>query len=169
MKTMNIEDKTKIIVAKITTPFGIKGLAKIMSFMQTPEDIFTKQVFGQDGCNYNFKQYAKVKSNLFIAHINEIVDRTEIEKLGKMSFFIDKDKLKNLVDEDEFYSADLIGKAVYNPNKTNIGIIKNTYNFGAGDIIEIAFNNGEVKMYPFLKVYFPEINDEYMILQDSLT
>jgi 16S rRNA processing protein RimM len=154
-----------IIVAKITTPFGIKGLAKVTSFMQNPEEIFSNQLYGEDNTPYTLKHYAKKNNNSFIVYINDITDRTIIESLGKLNFYINKDTLSNL-EEDEFYAKDLIGRNVKNSKEITIGIIKDTYNFGAGDILEVRFENGSMKMYPFLKVYFPIIHNDYLLLED---
>ena len=155
-----------IIVAKISAPFGIKGLAKVISFMQNPEDIFSHQLYDQNNTPYKLTKYSTTNKNSFVAQINDITNRTIIESLGKINFYIDKKSLTQLND-DEFYALDLIGLKVKNTKHEDIGIVKNIYNFGAGDILEIEFNDGSMYMYPFLKVYFPQIEDKYVIFQDA--
>jgi 16S rRNA processing protein RimM len=39
-----------------------------------------------------------------------------------------------------------------------IGTIINLYNYGAGDIVEIEFNNKQKELFPFVDEYFPEID-----------
>ena len=156
-----------ISVAKINSPFGIKGLAKVMSFMQNPEDIFKYQLYSEDKTPYKLTKFSANNKNVFAVQINDISDRTIIESLGKLTFYVEKKSLSLLDSEDEFYVKDLIGRTLHNAKYENIGSITNVYNFGAGDILEVKFNDDSVQMYPFLKLYFPQIDDKYVVFQDA--
>ena len=48
-----------------------------------------------------------------------------------------------------------------------IGIIIDVANFGAGDIIEIRFNNDTEEMFPFTKEFFPEIGKDYVVFKNT--
>ena len=59
--------------------------------------------------------------------------------------------------EGEYYTGDLVGLAVRGAGGTEIGRVAGVYNFGAGDVVEIAFTEGSVEMYPFQAAFFPEV------------
>ena len=58
----------------------------------------------------------------------------------------------------EFYHADLIGLRVNDTDDKFIGTITALYNFGAGDLLEIASEKGSTLMLPFTKACVPKIN-----------
>ena len=37
------------------------------------------------------------------------------------------------------------------------------YNFGAGDIFEITFDDESIELFPFVKIYFPQITKDYVV------
>ena len=63
-----------------------------------------------------------------------------------------------MVEEDEFYYADLIGLAVLLTDGTSYGSVKAVQEFGAGDLIEIQLSDGTVSLLPFTRAIFPTVN-----------
>jgi 16S rRNA processing protein RimM len=61
-------------------------------------------------------------------------------------------------DTDEFYHADLIGLAVERATGESIGTVRAIYDFGAGDVLEIADETGALTMVPFTREAIPEID-----------
>ena len=72
--------------------------------------------------------------------------------------------LDNL-DEEEFYIEDLIGLNIKNKNET-IGKVIQVMNHGAGDILEIKFNNDATELFSFTKENFPsvDIKNKFLII-----
>ena len=52
---------------------------------------------------------------------------------------------------------------VFDIGRKPIGAIKNVFNFGAGDIIEIEFNNGQIELFPFTLEVFPQVGKGYVV------
>ena len=98
----------------------------------------------------NLKFVRKVKQNL-ICKIENILTRTDAEKLRGLKLFINRDNLSKLAD-DEFYQVDLIGFQVYNLNRESFGSVISFNDFGGGLLVEVKNNN---KMF-----YFPVIRSK---------
>ena len=66
----------------------------------------------------------------------------------------------------EFYIEDLKGLPVFSQftsvnsaeNSDNIGIITDIIEGGGGELAEIKLSNGEIRLIPFRKEFFPEID-----------
>jgi 16S rRNA processing protein RimM len=93
-----------------------------------------------------------------IASIEGIINRNEAELLKGKKLYIKKSSLKNLRDKEEFYHQDLLKLKVLNEEKKHIASVVGVYNFGAEDILEIAYENGDLEMIAFNKKNVPVIN-----------
>jgi 16S rRNA processing protein RimM len=60
--------------------------------------------------------------------------------------------------KDEFYIEDLKGLAVITENGEAIGEITDIIEGGGGELAEIKLSGGEIRLVPFMKEFFPEIN-----------
>src|SRR5690606_38366726 len=97
--------------------------------------------------------------NVVIAHIKGISDRNAAEALNGVSLFVDRARLPEPDDEDDFYHADLIGLDVRLDNGVSIGKVSALPNFGAGDLIEVRDSqSGDTYLYPFTKAVVPDVN-----------
>lgn len=139
-----------ILIGKVTTAHGVKGAVKIISFAENPEDIFNYRVFDKNGEVVKLKKIGVLSSGLFISQINEINDRNEAEKLRNFELYIEASDLKKLSD-NEIYINELIGAKVESNGK--FGKVMNVYNYGAGDIMEIKWEDGNSMDIPFVEPY----------------
>ncbi|NBO25122.1 MAG: 16S rRNA processing protein RimM, partial [Chlamydiae bacterium] len=87
----------------------------------------------------------------------------DAEKIAKTELFVNRDDFPNL-EEDEFYHVDLIGLNVINQEDVIVGKVKNIYDFGAGEMLEIEFlesnknlNLEKIETFAFKNEFFPEI------------
>ena len=94
---------------------------------------------------------------MFISQINDISDRNEAEKLRDFELFINRSDLEDLK-ENEFYINDLIGMTIKAENEN--GLVKNLYNYGAGDVLEIEWENGKNEDIPFNDNYIKNVDLE---------
>lgn len=159
---MIYQDKL-ILIGIISSPHGIKGDCIVKSFTGT--DIDKLLILNNKGEDLKFTVIRKNSKGDFICRFNDIKTRTEIEKLKGYKLFCLKSTFPKL-DEDEFYAEDLKGLNVVNTNLESIGIVLGTYNFGAGDIVEIKFNQEKIALFPFTKEFFPEITNDYIIFKN---
>lgn len=151
----------EILIGKITAPHGIKGAVKIISFAEKPIDIFKYNVFDKNNNIINIKRIGTLNNGMFISQIDNIKDRNEAEKLRNVELFINRSDLEELK-ENEFYIDDLIGMIVKSDKED--GLIKNVYNYGAGDVLEIEWKNKKNEDIPFNNNYIKSIDIENKII-----
>jgi len=148
-----------LIVGKILKPHGVRGMMKIISYMHKPEDIFTAKVFYklQNFIPIDLRVHQKLDDQNFICTSNNVLNRLEAEKLHSCYLFIEKSTLP-LPKQGEFYIEDLKKLTVVDEAGNKIGVVHDIYNFGAGDIIEISFDEGKLEMYSFNQDTFPNVD-----------
>ena len=144
-----MKDK-KICIAKIVSSHGIKGEVKIKTFLDDPNGITKfKNIFNKNGDKeFQIKGVRGRKNEFLIAKIKGCDDRNEADRLRGTEFYISRDELPE-TKKGQFYYNDLIGLLVVEDGK-EIGVVKNVYNFGAGDILEIKLNNQKQIDIPFV-------------------
>ena len=84
----------------------------------------------------------------WLAEVENIIDRTEAEKLRGTNLYINKTDLPDL-DEGENYVDDLIGLKAVDEKDTVIGKIIAFENFGASDLLEIKPDIGASFYLPY--------------------
>ena len=165
-----------IVIAKITSVHGIKGLVKIMSFSANPDDIlkYASKMFDGSERKYKLKiinQIPSKNNDLFIAQIDGIENRNQAELLTNTELFIKRSDLKKSKN-NEFYYIDLVGLEVWNNQQKKIGKVLAVNDFGAGGLVEIQFddqkyNKNQINNFTFTDQIFPEVNIEkgYLVFE----
>lgn len=151
---------TKILLAQIGSPHGIKGEVRVKPFGE-PEmlDQYGK-LETKDGKKFKIKRMRPQK-NMMVVKFEGVNTREEAEALNRVELFIDRAKLPELEEEDEFYIEDLIGMDVLNTSGEQLGTVLAVPNFGAGDMIEVKpTNSSSTYFLPFTKEVVPEIDFE---------
>lgn len=156
-----------ISVGKIITAHGLKGHVKIISYMQNPQDLFKHDLTDKLGKKINIGMLRQVSLDVFICQPAGAQSREDAESMLKIELFISSDSLTAL-SEDEFYIDQLKGMIVVDQNAKDIGIVVGVYNFGAGDILEIQFNNNQVEMFSFLHSIFPLIAEKITFIPPKI-
>ena len=150
----------KIFLGQIGAAHGIKGGVRIATHTQDPEAIGSYGPLDTDrpGLTITLSK-VRLQKNVVIAHIKGISDRNAAEALNGVSLFIDRDRLPEPEDEDDFYHADLIGLKARLADGSEIGEVMAVPNFGAGDLLEIRDpRSGDTYLYPFTKAVVPQVN-----------
>ena len=150
----------RILLGQIGAAHGIKGQVRIATHTQDPQAIGSYGPLETDrpGLTITLTK-VRLQKNVVIAHIKGISDRTAAEQLNGVSLFVDRSKLPEPDDEDDFYHADLIGLDARLDTGVTIGKVSAMPNFGAGDLIELRDpQSGDTYLYPFTKAVVPTIN-----------
>lgn len=158
----------KICLGYIAGVHGIKGEVKVKSFTENDRDIANYGVLeDQFGRQHEIKVVGHSKELLRVK-LKGVEDRNLAETLIGTQFFVSRDVLPKLEDEDEFYQADLIGlKVKLIDSEIIVGEVDGVYDFGAGDILDIKIiETGKSEMIPFTKAYVPvvDIKNGYIIV-----
>lgn len=131
---------------KILSAHGLDGSVHFFQFNPiSVGDILTDR----QGNSFTVK---KINIDKKIIKFNEIANRTEAENLKSTVLYKPKEKLS----DGEFYLSDLKGKKVTVLGKNNeFATIKNVLNFGAGDILELEYNE-KIVLIPFRNQFFDD-------------
>jgi 16S rRNA processing protein RimM len=149
----------RLLMGQIGAAHGIRGEVRITPYTQDPEDIAAYGPLETDrpGLVVTIANL-RVQKNVVIARIKGVADRNAAELLNGVSLYLDRDKLPDTGNEDDFYHADLLGLEARLEDGTVIGTVTAIPNFGAGDLIEIGDpRSGDTYLYPFTKAVVPDI------------
>lgn len=162
----------KILIAKITSPHGIKGEVNLTIFSSNIDNFENYQLSDQEGNSLKLKIITKKNSikinslgdSQVIARMENIIDRNLAENIRNLEIFTNRSEFKE-TNKNEFYIVDLIGLEVRDLEDQKIGIVKNVLHHGASPILEITFEknsipNGyeEVDSFAFTNDFFPSVD-----------
>src|SRR6185437_9642033 len=101
---------------------GIKGEVRIQSFTDDPMALagYGELSTNRPGLAVTIEA-ARTTTNVLIARLKGITDRTAAEKLNGVELYVDRAKLPEIADEDDFYLADLIGLDARLADGTSLG------------------------------------------------
>ncbi|MDZ5761955.1 Ribosome maturation factor RimM [Candidatus Cyrtobacter comes] len=146
MNSNNSQNEIEII-AKIHSPFGVKGLAKLINFAIPPESISKLSPLYSDSGDPFKIEFLFQKDKFSICKIEGITSREEVENLVGMELSAQTSKFQAITNSDEFYHSQLLGCKVL-LNENTLGYVEDIQNFGAGDLLLIN-DNGNSFYCPF--------------------
>jgi 16S rRNA processing protein RimM len=147
-----------VCVAKVAGAHGLQGTLKLRCFTENPADVAAYgPLFDQDGRRrFSLNIIGTTRAGV-LAQVSGITDRTAAEALCGLELFVPRAALPE-AGPDEFYHADLEGLAALRADGTRLGTVRGLDNYGAGDVIEIAGEDGQVLTLPFDRRTVPEID-----------
>lgn len=169
--SMAAPDK-KILMGKIGAAHGIKGEVRITPYTGDPEAIAGYGPLETDRPGLTITiETARLNKTVLVARLKGVHDRSAAEMLNGVSLYVDRDRLPDPEDEDDFYHADLIGLDARLDSGVTIGEVSALLNYGAGDLIEVRDpRSGDTFLYPFTKAVVPTIRvaDGFLIIAPPL-
>ena len=158
----------KLLLGRIGAAHGVRGEVRIQSFTEDPLAIATYGPLATNKPGLSITILAaRTTTNVLVARLEGVNDRTAAEKLNGVELYVDRDLLPETDDEDDFYHADLIGLRAQLEDGTLVGNVTAVPNFGAGDLLEVRDErSGDTYLYPFSKAVVPEVRlaDGYLVL-----
>jgi len=152
----------RIQLGVIGRAHGVRGLVRVTSHTADPADLTA------------YGPLSDVQGRLFtlrwksegVAEVTQVVngvavkvaDRTAAEKLTNTRLFIDRSSLPYPDDADEYYLADLIGLAAYDPAGNPLGTVVVVHDYGAGASLEIERAGASALIVPFIRVCVPSVD-----------
>lgn len=110
-------EQDRVVLGRITGPFGIRGWLKLASFTDPPEQILDYPVWRMDQPGGGVRELRPAEGRRqgkgLAVRIAGIADRNEAEALGRPELWVERRELPAL-GSGEFYRADLIGFEVVN-------------------------------------------------------
>jgi 16S rRNA processing protein RimM len=144
-----------VVVGQVAGAFGVKGEARVKSFTADPEACFSYgPLLDKDGAVILTPLKHRPLNDGFGVTTREQRQREEWEALKGTLLHVPRQAMP-AAKENEIYLADLIGMEVVHADGRNLGKVTDAYDFGAGDLIEIAPPSGPAFMLPFTEANFP--------------
>lgn len=153
------EKSNRILLGTIGAAHGIKGEVRVTSHTQDPEAIASYGPLdtNKPGLTITIES-ARLQKTVLIARLKGVRDRNAAELLNGTELYIDRARLPDPDDEDDFYHADLIGLDARLETGVSIGKVTALHNHGAGDILEVQDErSGDSFLFPFTKAVVPTI------------
>lgn len=149
-------------VAKILATHGLEGVVKLQSFCENPNDVFSYILYDSNKKEMFCRKVGLTsKKDIFLAKFDGINSVDEAKNYRNTILFAKKDDLGDN-DSSAIYINDLIGMSVISGDK--IGKIVEFSNYGAGDIVDIEWNNGKTESILFNKNIVKSFDKDKKIL-----
>ena len=150
--------KERICVGAIAGAHGVRGLVRVKSFTERPEDITAygplTDASGQRCFEISLTGHAR---DMLLARIAGVSDRDQAADLRGTRLYVARAALPD-PEADEFYHADLVGLRAETPEGVVLGQVSAVHTFGGNDVLEIAPDAGETILVPFTRQAVPEVD-----------
>ena len=157
-------EAARVCLGVVTGAHGVRGLVKIKSFTEVPEDLTAYGDLSDEAGRRRFAVTLKGKAKgALLAQIEGIEDREAAQALRGTKLMVERAALPAIKEPETFYYADLVGLAVEDPAGQPLGRVKAVMNHGAGDLLEIepAPEAGRATLLvPFTKAAVPRVDLE---------
>ena len=159
-------------MGRIGAAHGISGEVRIQSFTEEPLALkdYGPLSTSRPGLTIEIES-ARATTNVLVARLKGVRDRTAAEKLNGVELYVDRDRLPPPGEDDDFYHADLIGLNARLSDGAVLGKVIAIPNFGAGDLLEVRDErSGDTFLYPFTKAVVPEVHiaEGYLVVEVPL-
>lgn len=152
---------------KIVGVFGLKGELKVISDSTTNRFFKGSELY----LGRNIKSLtkvtitsARVHKGMYMVTINELYDINLVEKYVNQIFYIDREEMDDL-EENEYYFDDLIGLKIIDGNNNEYGEVVDVLDLPSSAVIEIKLKNDKKIMIPFVGVYINDVTKEYILIE----
>ena len=148
----------RICVGVVTGAQGVRGAVRIKSFTAAPEDVAAYGPVADEAGQRSFALRAVGRAKgVVIATIAGIADRDAAERLKGVRLYVARARLP-APGEEEYYHADLIGLAAVLRDGTVLGAVRAVHEYGAGDSLEVAREDGGTVLVPFTRAAVPAVD-----------
>jgi 16S rRNA processing protein RimM len=151
-----------ILVGVFGAPQGVSGEIRVKSFTGDPKAIgaYGPLADAKAGRVFAFERLRALKGDMLVVKVKGLETREAAAALAGVELFARRDRLPP-PSQDEFYYADLVGLEAVTATGEKLGRVVTVNNYGAGDILEIApEDGGETLLAPFTKAVAPVIDFE---------
>lgn len=151
--------RERVCLGAIAGAHGVRGLVKLKSFTEVPEAIAAYGPLTDEAGRRAFRLAVKgrVKDLLLVA-IEGVADREAAQALRGTRLYLERSRLPEPEDPEEFYVADLVGLAVENAAGERLGRVSFVADHGAGPVLEVTPDQGPVFDLPFVRAVVPTVD-----------
>ena len=147
-------------------PHGLRGYISIKFFNKHSKLLNEKDkiFFKNDLDNFLTIEAINYNSKNNLVKFFELSNRNEVKKFNNIDFYIDKNILPDL-SNDEHYFVDFLGCILFDQDKNRIGLVNDIAPIENNDILIVDTADGE-KMIPFAKdlIMFFDKDDKKLVM-----
>lgn len=160
-----------ISIAKILNFHGIKGEAKLGFSKGKEKQIASiEKVFILKDKNYKELNVLSVRFHKHFAIVKfaEFKTVNDVEEYKGCDIYLDKEKVEEFLDSDEFLISDLIGMDVFDEDGCLLGNITAIGENLANNLLSVKDNNGREHLVPFVKELVPvvDLNNNRVVINN---
>ncbi len=151
-----------VIVGAFGAPQGVRGEIRVRSFTGEAEAIgaYGALTDATRSRAFAFERLRPLKDGMLVVKVKGVDTREAAAALTGVEIFARRDRLPP-PEADEFYYDDLVGLEAVTREGQRLGRVASLMNYGAGDILEIAAEDGgEALLLPFTKAVVPVVDFE---------
>jgi 16S rRNA processing protein RimM len=153
--------KNPVLMATIGAAQGLRGEVRAKSYTTEPDALGDYgNLHAEDGRVFEILDIREQKG-MAIVRFKGVNDRNAAEALRGLDLYIERDNLPDeLLDDDEFYYADLEGLEAFDAEGKTYGLIAGIFDFGAGDLLELKAPGKRPMLIPFSEASVLDIDLE---------
>jgi 16S rRNA processing protein RimM len=141
-----------VIMGRVAAAYGIRGWVKIQPYTETVESLmgFRSWWLGKEGGPWREVEvkHCEVRGKALAAELPDSPDRNAAERLRGLLVAVPRASLPRQ-NSDEFYWSDLVGLAVVNVDKVQLGTVSHLVETGANQVLSVTGDMGEI-LIPFV-------------------
>ena len=151
----------RIALAAVAGAHGVKGELRLKLFSDSVESLSRHEKLYVGGAERRLLAI-RDGGKTAVARFEGVGDRGAAEALRGSLVEIERDALP-VLEEGEYYHADLIGLTAWDLDGKAIGKVVAVENYGAGDLLEIELESGKRSLIPF-REGIADLQDSRIIL-----
>ncbi len=157
----------RVLVARVNSAHGIRGLVKVQSFTANPDDFATYEVLVDENNNpLNFQIVGEAKS-MFLVQFDQVNTRNQAEELKGLNIYTSRESLGEL-DDEEFFLNDLVGLNIIDENNKKYGLVDKVVNYGSCDLLQVKTSNNKSFLVPMTeeKIKLIDFDNDQIIVNN---
>ena len=147
-----MKNDKNVFVGKVSSPHGIKGWVKVISYTDPLENILSYKEwflpFEEGNKSFSIED-SRIQGKKIIAKLHGIEDRDSAEDLKNKEILVSRIDLPKL-EENTFYWNDLLDLPVLDQKGKQIGKVDSLFETGSNDVLVIVNENKERFLVPFI-------------------
>lgn len=154
--------KPRICLGVIAGAHGVRGLVRVKSFAEAPEDLTAYGPLTDEAGARSFELTVTGRAkDALLARLEGVTDRDQAQALKGTRLYVLRAALPALDEEETYYHADLVGLAAEDRGGRPLGRVRAVHNFGAGDLLELdGGQDGPPLLLAFTKAAVPVVDLE---------
>ena len=147
-----MKNDKNVFVGKVSSPHGIKGWVKVISYTDPLENILSyKEWFiinEKVKKPFSIEDF-RIQGKRIIVKLDGIQDRNSAEDLKNKEILVSRIELPKL-EKNTYYWNDLLELPVLDKKGTQIGKVDSLFETGSNDVLVIVNENKERLLVPFI-------------------